>query len=660
MSHRSIAETIIGSVVQASAPAVSPDGSLIAFVVTRTDLDDNTYKSQVWLTSADGVTAPHPITGGEHDGQPAWSSDGTSLAFTSRRGEKDSETTLHVLPIGRAGEIRTVATMPDGIGTPRFSPDGQHVAFTSRTRDARYDAKDERWQAPRKIERFFSRLDNEGWIFDRPQHVYVVRSDGSTPPRNLTPGEFQHDGIAWTPDSSSIVTSAQRHDTWDLDFASDLYVVGLDGTIRALTSQTGVYSNPSVSPDGTTVAFLGMDDSSTYPQNVHVAVVPTAGGPHRFLSRALDRTFQPTAGFRPPVWTSPTTLLVTAEDRGQTHVFRVDTEGAAPTPMTTGAITVKAFDAAAGTVAATIGSVDGVADLFVIDAEAPRRVTDFAPRYAHAARPQTWERIAVPTTDGTAEIDAWVMRPADFDPARTYPVIVNVHGGPHTQYGETMFDEAQFQSAAGFVVVMCNPRGSSGREQAWGQSIMGPKHPTAPGSGWGSVDVDDVLAVLDHVLTTLPFCDPERVGMQGGSYGGFMATWLAGHHGSRFRAICSERAVNNMLSEEWSSDIGSSFRVEHGPSHLDDPDAYVSISPMQRVRDIEVPMLLLHSEDDLRCPISQAEELFMALRLLGRDVTFYRFPGEGHELSRSGSPVHRVQRAEIILDFFAEKLAPSP
>ncbi|MGD9997360.1 MAG: prolyl oligopeptidase family serine peptidase [Ilumatobacteraceae bacterium] len=659
MSHRSIAETIIGSVVQASAPAVSPDGSLIAFVVTRTDLSENTYKSQVWLTSTDGAIAPHPVTGGDHDGQPAWSHDGTSLAFTSRRGEKDNETTLHVLPVGRTGEVRTIATMPDGVGTPRFSPDGQYVAFTSRTRDPRYDAKDESWQAPRKIERFFSRLDNEGWIVDRPQHVHIVRTDGSAPPRNLTPGPFQHDGIAWTPDSSGIVTSAQRHDTWDLDFATDLYLVGLDGTITALTAQTGVYQQPSVSPDGTTVAFLGMDDSSTFPQNIRVGIVPITGGPHRFVSSALDRTFQTTAGWRPPVWTGDSTLLGTAEDRGETHLFEVRTDGAAPVPRTSGAITVKSFDAAAGTIAATIGSVDAVADLFVIDADAPRRVTDFAARYAQAADPQSWERIVVPSTDGTVEIDAWIMRPVDFDPSQSYPVIVNVHGGPYTQYGENLFDEAQFQAAAGFVVVMCNPRGGSGREATWGQAIMGPKHPVTPGTGWGTVDVDDVLAVLDHVLATMPFCDPDRVGMQGGSYGGFMATWLAGHHGERFRAICSERAVNNMLSEEWSSDIGSMFRVEHGPSHLDDPDAYLQISPVRWARDIHVPMLLLHSENDLRCPINQAEELFMALRLLGRDVTFYRFPGEGHELSRSGSPVHRVQRAEIILDFFAEKLAPA-
>jgi dipeptidyl aminopeptidase/acylaminoacyl peptidase len=269
-----------------------------------------------------------------------------------------------------------------------------------------------------------------------------------------------------------------------------------------------------------------------------------------------------------------------------------------------------------------------------------------------------WERFAVPTTDGSGEIDAWIMRPEGFESRRKYPLLLNVHGGPFTQYGETFFDEAQMQAAAGFAVLMCNPRGGSGRDTAWGQAIMGPKHPVAPGSGWGSVDVDDILAVLDDSLARFRFLDADRVGMLGGSYGGFMATVLAGRHGDRFRAICSERAVNNMVSEEWSSDVGTIFRVEHGPSHLDDPDEYVRMSPIRLVRDIEVPLLILHSENDLRCPIVQAEELFVAMRLLGKDVTFYRFPGEGHELSRSGSPLHRKMRAEILLDFFGEKLAP--
>jgi dipeptidyl aminopeptidase/acylaminoacyl peptidase len=320
---------------------------------------------------------------------------------------------------------------------------------------------------------------------------------------------------------------------------------------------------------------------------------------------------------------------------------------------------VKQFDARASTLALTISSVDRTSELFVVRDGVEAQLTHLCDGYVNEVKPQTWEHFTVPTTDGTLEIDAWIMRPAGFDPTKRYPVLLNVHGGPHTQYGETYFDEAQMQSAAGFVVLMSNPRGGSGREQSWGQAILGPKHPVAPGTGWGGVDVDDVLAVLDAALANYSFCDAGRVGMLGGSYGGYMATWLAGHHGERFGAICSERAVNNLISEEWSSDIGTVFKVEHGTTHLEDPEEYQRMSPMSAVHNITTPMLIIHSENDLRCPMSQAEELFMALRLLGRDVTFYRFPGETHELSRSGSPIHRRQRGEIILDFFAEKLGAS-
>ena len=659
--HAALAERIIGNIVHASSPSVSPDGRQVAFVVTRVDMAKNKYYSQVWLAATDGSDAPRPVTGGENDGNPTWSPDGRHLAFTSRRSANKGEATLHVLPVATPGETRTVASMKDGLGDVSFSPDGRWLAFCSRTPDGRYDAPgardgDESWQAPRKIERFFTQLNGEGWVFDRPVHVYVAPVDGTATARNLTPGEFQHGRPAWLADSSGIITAAPRHDTWDLDFAQDLFLVTLDGEVTELTHQTGNYGLPRVSPDGATIAFIGYDDSSTDPQNAKVGLIPVAGGEHRWVSGSLDRTFVCTSGTYPPVWLDGSTLLGSAEDRGETHLWKVTTDGAAPTRVTTGPITVRGFDARGGTTVYCAATVDQMSDVFVVTADGPRRLTNLAANYAATVHPLSWERFAVPCTDGTGEIDAWIMRPKDFDPAKRYPVILNVHGGPHTQYGETFFDEAQFQAAAGFVVLMSNPRGGSGREESWGQAILGPKHHKKPAGGWGSVDVDDVIAVVDTAIERYPFCDAARVGMQGGSYGGYMATELAGRFGNKFAAICSERAVNNLFTEEYTSDISTIFRVEHGPRHIDDPEAYHSMSPIRNVANITCPFLIVHSERDLRCPISQAEELFVAMRLLGKDVTFYRFPGESHELSRSGSPVHRRMRAEIILDWFADKL----
>ncbi len=646
--HGRVARDLLHLRSSVGRPRLSPDGTRIASVVATIDLDENITRTRVWLDDS-------PVTAGPHDGQPTWSPDGKWLAFTSRRGEKQGDSTLHILPIDGPGELRTVCTMPDGLGDLAWSPDGGSIAFTSRTRTERYDAKDVSWQSPRKIERFFSRLNGEDWVFDRPQHLYVVAADGTGAPRNLTPGEFEHRGVCWLKDSSGVVTSAQRHATWDRDLATDLYVVPLDGEVVALTHQTGGYGRPSVSPDGSMIAFCGTDNALLYPQNIKVGVVNLDGSERRWISEGLDRTFE-NGGSQPPLWLDDETLLAAAEDRGEVHLYRLGLDQRVPEPITSGPISITGFDATGfdaigGVVATTRDSVDRPSELWLTSDGTDRQITHVTQQFSG------WERFAVPCSDGSDEIDAWIMRPTDFDPNQRYPMLLNVHGGPFTQYGETFFDEAQMQAAAGFVVLMSNPRGGSGRTAAWAHAIIGPKHPDVDGSGWGSVDLDDVLAVVDAALDRYEFCDRDRVGMLGGSYGGFMATLLAARHAGRFQAICSERAVNNLLTEEWSSDIGSSFRVEHGPDPVEDPDEYLRMSPMTLARQIDVPMLIIHSEQDWRCPIGQAEELWMTLRLLGRDVTFYRFPGENHELSRGGSPVHRRMRAEIILDFFAERLS---
>ncbi|MPZ97107.1 MAG: prolyl oligopeptidase family serine peptidase [Propionibacteriales bacterium] len=648
----------LGALIDVAQPTVSPDGTTVAFVVQRADLDDNTYRSQVWLAAVDGSSAPLPFTSGDHkDANPTWSPDGGRLAFTSTRGEgEQAKSSMHVAPVRTGGEVVTLAKLPEGAGGLQWSPDGRQIAFTTRTRDERLSDDDERKQPPRRITRLFARLDNEGFVVDRPQHVYVIPADGSAPPRNLTPGEHQLGGPVWTPDSSTLIVSGATHDTWDLDRVVDLHAIDVgSGERTRITGTSGDYDSPSVSPDGTRVAFLGTDDPTSYPHNRHIGVVEVRGGEHRWVSDRLDRTFAPFPGARRPHWVDAETLLVSVEDRGNVHLYRVAADGStAPEPVWSEDGCATGYDAAAGTIAFTLSTPTRPGELCVLDDGTARPLTDLTAAFATQAQLRPYEQFTVPSADGTVELDAWLVTPPDFDPSASYPMLVNVHGGPFTQYANRFFDEFQIQAREGYVVLLCNPRGSSGRAESFGRAICG-----APlgGTGWGSVDYDDVMAVVDHAVKTHAFVDAERLGILGGSYGGYMTSWAVGHT-DRFKAACSERACNNLLSQEWSSDAAGAFHTWFGVGHLDGPELWLSMSPITYVREIDTPLLILHAEDDLRCSIEQAEQLFVALRLAEKDVELVRFPAEGHEMSRSGSPVHRRQRAELILEFFGRHLKP--
>ena len=653
----------LGSLTSLGQPTVSPDGKTVAFVLQRVDTDINDYRSQVWLVPVDGSSPPVPFTSGEHqDANPTWSPDGRRLAFTSARGtDERRKATVHVAPVQTGGEVVTLARFADEVLALRWSPDGRQIAISARTRAERYDEDDERKQPPRRVTRLFSRLDSTGFTVDRPLHVYVVPADGSAEPRNLTPGQHEFSRPQWTPDSRTLLVGGRAHETWDIDLFSDVYALDVaTGDRRRVTGNTGEYGSPSPSPDGTRVAFLGTDDAASSPRNSHVGVV-AIGGPggsdeHRWVSHGLDRTFSPFPNNQPPHWVNDRTILCLAEDRGHVHLYAISADGSErPQPVWDEEGVVTGFDESAGTLVFALSTPTSPAELFVLqDDRTTRQLTDLTAAFAAQAQLRPYERFTVRSSDDRVDIDAWILTPPDLDPDRSYPMLVNVHGGPFTQYAERFFDEVQIQARAGYVVLWCNPRGGSGREESFGRAISGLPF---GGSGWGSVDYDDVIAVVDHVVDSRPYVDRDRLGILGGSYGGYMTSWVIGHT-DRFRAACSERAANNLLSLEWASDAAGAFRTYVGASHLEAPEMYTGMSPITYVRDINTPLLIVHSENDLRCPIEQAEQMFVGLRLQQKDVEFVRFPAESHELSRGGSPAHRRQRAEIILDFFCQHLKP--
>ena len=258
------------------------------------------------------------------------------------------------------------------------------------------------------------------------------------------------------------------------------------------------------------------------------------------------------------------------------------------------------------------------------------------------------ERFTAKSADGT-EVDAWLVRPPGFDEGKKYPTLLTIDGGPFSQYGTGFFDEVQVYAGAGYCVLFSNPRGGSGYSEEWGRAIRGSGDGSGP--GWGSVDYEDVMGVVDTALEQYPFLDAERLGVLGGSYGGYLTSWVVGHT-KRFKAALSERSVNHLVSAFGSSDLFWIFERQFGGPMWENVDDWLRMSPATYARDIETPLLVVHSENDLRCNIEQGEHLFTLLRLLGKETEMLRFPAEGHELSRSGSPIHRVQRFEAILEWF--------
>jgi dipeptidyl aminopeptidase/acylaminoacyl peptidase len=292
-------------------------------------------------------------------------------------------------------------------------------------------------------------------------------------------------------------------------------------------------------------------------------------------------------------------------------------------------------------------------ELFAVVDGVERRLTRFGDAFVAARPPIAPERFTATSSDGT-EVEAWLLLPEGV--TGKAPLLLFIHGGPFSQYGNRLFDEFQVAAGAGYAVLYANPRGSSGYGEAFSRGIRGPKAADDPGTGWGGADYEDLMAVVDAAVERFEHIDADRLGVLGGSYGGYMTSWIIGHT-DRFKAACSERACNNLFTFAHTSDIGASFPAGYiGASHLDDPDEFLRQSPVTYYRDMATPLLILHSENDLRCPIEQAEDLYVRLKMTGRDVEFVRFPGESHELSRTGAPKHRIERLELILDWFERKL----
>ncbi len=666
-----------------SEPRMAPDGSAVAFVVTTMDREKNQYVSHLWLAPAPASGArepPRQLTfAPARDRSPRWSADGRRLYFVSDRGDTSQ---LWVLPLD-GGEPRALTALAEGAVTePLPAPDGTQVAFLYRATPAaeRKQAVEERAKSgasrpPRVVRRLGYREEGTGFLGEEHRHLWAVPADGGTP-TPLTIGDFDVRCPAWSADNRRIAFAANRGPDADLNGArDDLLLMPLAGGPLVMVPKPAgpVQSLAWLPGEPEALLFVGHD----HPEDVwgvtdaHLWLAPLDGSPARDLTASLDRpvglyTLSDTramGGSAAPIALAGGAVAFLVADRGATHLCRVSRAGGAVEWLTRGPVEVSAVtaDAAGERLAILLGGALEPGDLYVGDGAATSapaaasmdrwdRLTTLHREFLEPLALATPEERTVETPDGGA-VHGWLLKPPEFDPSRRYPLVLKIHGGPHTQFGDSFFHEFQLLAARGYAVLYANPRGSKGYGQAWTAALKG---------RWGEGDLPDLLALVYDVIATGGI-DPERMGVSGGSYGGFMTNWVIAHS-DRFRAAVTDRCVANLLSHvgtcDFNYDDGAYFPATvAGPLP---PDAYLAASPLLLADRIHTPLLILHAEGDLRCPIEQGDQLFAALRRLRRPVEYVRYPPEAdHGLSRTGPPDLRVDRLTRILAWFDTHLQTS-
>src|SRR6185437_14441909 len=627
-------------------PAVAPDGKFAVVAVTRPDLETDDYRGHLWIVPTDGTAPPRPFTNGWRDTAPAYSPDGAWLAFLRAAGGEGQgrRPQLYVMPTG-GGEPRCVTDLPLGAGAPAWSPDSRLIACVTRVpEEGRYTSGEADAEPPRRITTLQYREDNLGFFIDRRSHVFVVDPFGQpdAQPVQVTSGDFDHAAVAWSHDGQSLAFVSARHDGRDADLVTDIWMCAVDGSHPRPITRGGPADGPRLSirqirftSDGTSVCFAASDlgpSGRDIVGNTGVWSVPADGS---FPATRLTDAETIHLARDTTIETTPEGVLACAERRGAVDLLLVPYDGREPETLLGGGRQVEGVGYAKSMLVAAVADPGSRGELIALAEGTQRQLTSLAA----IPSPRPMDEITATAPDGYP-VHGWIVRPEGQGP---HPVLLMIHGGPFTQYGWRLFDEAQVYAGAGYAVVMGNPRGSSGYGRAHGRCVVGDA---------ATIAAADLLALLDAGLAADDL-DGSRVGVLGGSYGGYMTTWLAARHGERFKAAVSERAVNAVDSFHGSSDIGWLFAAAlWGP----DPAGWAAQSPLRYADDISIPMLIVHSEHDWRCPVEQAQRLFVALRLRGVPAEMLLFPGEGHNLSRGGRPNHRVARFEAILDWWSRHL----
>ena len=635
---------------------LDPAGERVAYQLSWADRENRENRSQILVRGLRADDRPSELTPGPYDSAPEWSPSG-ALAFL-RRVHRRAQ--LFVIPAG-GGEPRQLTDQPDGVGAFRWSPDGSRLAFTSRVlaeddgvvddpREPETEDVARRAPVARVARRLDYKYDGRGYFDGRRNHLLVVAAEGGRPVQ-LTGGSWDVGDFTGSPAGDRLAVVGNAEPDADLSEESHVYAVTLDGARERLTEGKQVEA-VEWSPDPRRLAFVGpLTIEGGRLERLWVLDVETRDA--RCVTGDFDRAVGESviddmrAGHGIPLrWSADGERVhFLSSSEGCSALFATGADGPVE-PLTAGRRRLYDFDLRSGRTVFLAADTRSPGDLYVLDGDRETRLTRANPWLDDRYLPEP-ERFTVRASDGWA-IEAWLLKPPDFDPSRKHPLLFQIHGGPHAAYGWTFFHEFHVLLNLGFLVLYANPRGSDSYGEEFRRACV---------RDWGGADYEDLMTVADEVAQR-DYVDADRMGVLGGSYGGFMTNWIIGHT-RRFRAAVAMRSIANLVSDYAQNDIVIWSRLEMGPPPWPDLDDLWEHSPIRYVQNVTTPLLLTHGEMDLRCPISQAEEMFGALRLLGKEVEMVRFPDEAHDLSRSGRPDRRVERLNRIADWMVRWLSPA-
>jgi len=621
-------------------PQISPDGEWVAYTVRRTILEDEKSETRIWMIPAAGGTAIPMTAEGYSASRPRWSPDGKYLSFTaSKNGGKTQVWTLNRL----GGEAQRLTEVEQGVSSYEWSPDGTRLLLSIRDpeeEDEEEGEEESETREPWVIDRLQFKRDGAGYLTgDRHTHLYVF--DVTTKQlTQITSGDYDESQAVWSPDGTRVAFVSNRTEEPDANANSDIWIVAADNTDKGqtllqVTTNTGSDGSPAWSPDGRSIAYVTVTQPEIiwYATN-HLAVVSASGGEPRLLTVPVDRNFSGPRFSADGRW-----IYARLEDSAENHLVRVNAGNGRVERLTSGGLAVRDFELGPGrAMAALVGHLDRPNEVFRVERDGLRQLTHENDELLADLRLAEVENVQFPSSDGT-EIEGFIYLPPGYQEGLRYPTLLRIHGGPVSQFSHSFNFEAQLFAANGYVVVTVNPRGSSGYGQEFSRAIW---------ADWGNKDYEDVMAGVDYAIEQ-GYADPDRLGVGGWSYGGILTNYVITKT-ARFKgAITGASEVlyvanygHDHYQRQWEAELGLPW---------ENREAWERISPFNYVENIVTPTLIMGGERDWNVPILNSEQLYQALRRLGRETRLVVYPGQSHGIR---VPSYQRDRLERYLDWYAK------